>query len=431
MKAALFLQMTLRSQTIRLGIFISTLIISAIIIFQLIWLWKVYNFEQKNFDISIAKAVRNFYDDVDIDINPASNLSDLMTRENSETYIVKINKIVNTDSLEYYMLGELEDEDVFTDCFLGIYSAEKKGYVYTAYLRAATSYIRKKVKMPESKESYNHIILYFPNRTGYILSLMNFWLITSGLLLLVLILLSGSLYYFYRQKFLNELQIDFINNFTHEFKTPVSVISLAAETLENSDVVQKNERLNKYSNIIKYQGKYLQDHIERLLHYVHAESNYLRLKKTEVNLHELIKDAVTNLQPLIEEKHAKIEYHFNALNDTLLSDRGYLLIVVINLLDNALKYSLHPEISITTSNQNSSVTLSVKDNGRGIEHKHLNKIFKRFYRINVEEQSAARGFGLGLAFVKRIIEAHKGKILVESIPGQGSNFIIQLPVIPS
>lgn len=420
--------MTLRSRTIRLGIFISTLIISAIVIFQLIWLWKVYNFEQKNFDISIAKAVRNFYDDVDVNVNADLHLSDLIKRQNNETYALRINSIPDTDSLVYYMHSELEDEDIFTDCYLGIYNSEEKKYVFTAYLPAATSSIAKKVELPKAKEKFDNIVLYFPHRERYILSLMNLWLITSGLLLVVLLLLSGSLYYFYRQKFLNELQIDFINNFTHEFKTPVSVISLAAETLESAETIQQNERMKKYADIIKYQGKYLEDHIERLLRYTHAESNQLHLRKKEVHLHLLIQDAINNLQPLIDEKKAETCYDLNATNDAVLSDRGYLLIVVINLLDNALKYSKEPQLLIKTYNENGNVVLQVKDNGKGIEAKHLRRIFKKFYRVTEGDESTVRGFGLGLAFVKRIVEAHHGKILVESIHGEGSSFIVKLPV---
>lgn len=419
--------MVLRSQTIRLAIMVSTLIISAIIVFQLIWLRKVYNYEQKEFDHSIARAVRNFYDDMDSDVNPLAHLSDLITKKDNLTYFIRLNKPGDYDSLAYYLHSELEDENVFTDCFFGVFDATSKRYVFDTYLPSAASKHVPNVDLPESQEPYSHITLFFPHRQQYILSLMDFWLITSALLLVVLILFSGSLYYFYRQKFLNETQKDFINNFTHEFKTPVSVINLAAETLENPDMLNKPERLIKYAGIVKYQGKYLQDQIERLLHYAHAESNHLHLEKSEVHLHTVIEEALDNLQPLTSEKNAAIERHFEAVNDLMLSDRGYLLIVVTNLIENALKYARQPKVIISTKKENGSFLLSVKDNGIGIEQKHLNKIFKKFYRVVNGEQASGRGFGLGLAFVKRIINAHNGKIFVESIPGIGSNFIIKLP----
>ena len=420
--------MILRSRTIRLGIFLSTLIIAAIVVFQLIWLRKVYNYEQKEFDHSIARAVRNLYDDLNIDLDSDAHLSDLIKRYNNQTYFIKMDRLHSSDSLTFYLHDELENEDIFTDCLMGVYDAGKKQYVYSAYLPAATSAKNHKAYLPASQEDYHHITLYFPYRNQYILSLMNFWLISSAVLLVVLVLLGGSLYYFYRQKFLNETQKAFINNFTHEFKTPVAVIHLAAETLENPDIVKKPEKLAKYASIVKYQCNYLQDQIGRLLHYAYAESNQLNLKKENVSLHQVITEAVDNLQPLIEEKSALIEYQLEADEDAVITDHGYLLIVVTNLIENALKYAAHPKVIINTWLEDGCLALSVKDNGKGIEAKDLKKIFQQFYRANHGEQTWGKGFGLGLTFVKRIVKAHRGKISVESIPGIGSNFVVKLPL---
>jgi two-component system phosphate regulon sensor histidine kinase PhoR len=147
-----------------------------------------------------------------------------------------------------------------------------------------------------------------------------------------------------------------------------------------------------------------------------------------VHLHPIIEEALNNLQPLAEEKHASVEAELSGERDLMSADHGYMLIVITNLIENAIKYSREPKIIIRTYNENGHIALSVKDNGRGIEKKYLNKIFHRFYRVPNGEQMSARGFGLGLAFVKRIVDAHHGKILVESIPEIGSNFIIKFPV---
>jgi two-component system phosphate regulon sensor histidine kinase PhoR len=419
----------LRSQTLRLGIFICTLIVGAIIIFQLIWLKKVYYFEQKQFDHSIAKALRGFYEDINEPVDPKYNLNQMVVNSNNEVYFARITQPLSVDSVLFYMQDELEGEDIFTDCYLGLYNAAKKQYAVKSLLVSATDSQKQLDSLPVAGLNYDHITLYFPHRRQYILSLMNFWTITSLLLLVVLILFGGSVYYFYRQRFLNELQKDFVNNFTHEFKTPVSVLNLAAEVLEKPDIAQKPERLSKYAAIVKYQGKYLQDQIERLLRQAYSESNNLQLHKKNVNLHHLIEEAVNNLQPLIEEKKASIQFEFEATESELLADHGYLLIVVTNLVENALKYSKDPRVIIHTENDDNEIILSVKDNGRGIDKKYFHKIFRKFYRVPNGEQIAARGFGLGLSFSKRIVEAHHGKIKVESIPGIGSNFIITVPVL--
>lgn len=418
----------MRSQTIRLGIFISTLIIAAIIIFQLIWLRKVYLYEQKQFDHHIAKAIRGLFEDVDQPVDPQKSLNQLIVNPNSETYFIRLISPLPSDSLAYYMQYELESEDIFTDCHMGVYSSQQGRYVYTRWLRAATGSGNQLQTLPLSGMREDHLALYFPHRSRYILSLMNFWIIGSLLLLFVLILFSASLYYFYRQSFLNETQKDFVNNFTHEFKTPVSVINLAAEVLEKRDIASNPDRLAKYAAIVKYQGIHLQNQIERLLRYAYAESQHLHLVKEPLHLKSVVEEALENLHPLIEEKGAVIEYDFKATNDQLKADHGYLMVVLTNLLENALKYSLKPKVIIGSQNENGYILLSIKDNGKGIEKKYQKRIFKKFYRIPYGEQIAARGFGLGLSFVKRIVDAHHGKITVESIPDVGSNFIIRLPV---
>ncbi|HEU0063727.1 MAG TPA: HAMP domain-containing sensor histidine kinase [Flavisolibacter sp.] len=419
----------MRSSTIRLSIFISTVVISAIIVFQLIWLKNVYNFEQKQFDHAIAQSIRGYYEDIRRVPDPAMLLSDQIARLNSETYIVKADKPFNFDSVAFYMKQELEEQNIFTDCYIAIYDSKFSNYVFKAYLPPTATSRAKEVNIPKTPETYSHITLYFPNRNRYILSLMNFWLISSALLLLVLILFGGSLYYFYRQKFLNETQKDFVNNFTHEFKTPVAIINLAAEVLGNPELYKRPERLSRYADIVKYQGKYLQEQIERLLKFAYSESNLLHLEKEKLNFHHLIREAVHNLQPLIEEKNASIEYELDANHDILFADHGYLLIVITNLIENGLKYAEKPQVVIRTLNENGNLILTVKDNGKGIEKKYHDKIFQKFFRIPTGDQVPARGFGLGLAFVKRIVTAHSGKIKVESEPSIGSNFIVTLPIL--
>jgi two-component system, OmpR family, phosphate regulon sensor histidine kinase PhoR len=257
---------------------------------------------------------------------------------------------------------------------------------------------------------------------------MNFWIISSIVLLLVLILLGSSIYYLYRQQFLNEIQKDFVNNFTHEFKTPVSVINLAAEVLTNPATTQRPEKLARYAAIVQYQGNYLQEQIERLLRHAYSETNLLHLQKRKLDIHEVIEEAINNLQTLIASRNAEIERSFKASDPHITADKGYLLIVITNLIENALKYSEDPKIIISTRGGGNEIVLAVKDNGKGIDRKYQNKIFKKFYRVPNGEQVTARGFGLGLAFVKRIVQAHHGKINVKSKPGLGSEFSIFLPV---
>ncbi|MEI9942961.1 MAG: HAMP domain-containing sensor histidine kinase [Chitinophagaceae bacterium] len=419
---------SIRSSTIRLGIFISTLIIALILVFQLIWLKRVYHFEQKQFDYNVIKVIRSLYEDIDANAYYSSHLNELVENPEPHLYIANLPLQSNNDSLVDYLLDELENFNVFTNCHVGIYSAKEEKYIYSTLLESAGKKEISNITLPATRRSFDHLTLYFPNRQQYILAQMNFWIISSAVLLVVLLLFSGSLYYFYKQKFLNETQKDFIHNFTHEFKTPVSVISLAADVLKNPAIVDKPEKLATYAGIVEYQSGYLQHQIEKLLKFANAEASHLHLSKEKVNIHALIEEAVANLTPLINQSNTQLTFEFNAKDPFLIADKDYLVIVITNLIDNAIKYSRSPKILIHTGNTANSLFFSIKDNGIGIESKNINKIFKKFFRFHKgDETYPAKGFGIGLSFVKKIVDAHGGKIKVDSSPGTGSEFTIELP----
>jgi len=419
---------TIRSSTIRLGIFISSLIIAAILVFQLVWLKKIYLFEQKEFDHSVVKAIRGLYEDLDIRIYDASPLNKLIENPKSDLYFIRITLPVNRDSLVTYLQYEFEEFGIFTDCQLSIYSIDSSKYIYTGVLTSPVTKSKTTFPQPQISRSFDHLRLYFPNRRQYILSQINIWIISSLILLIVLILFGTGLYYFYKQKFLNESQKDFLHSFTHEFKTPVSVLTLAADVLKDPEISKKPDKLATYAGIVEYQSAYLHTQIENLLRFANAESHHLRLRKEKINLHELIEEAITNLTPLIIEKRASLKFHPCSSDPCLMADRDYLVIVIMNLIDNAVKYSKDPTVSITTKNTTGFIDLSIQDNGVGIEPKELKNIFKKFFRLQNGEIYPAKGFGIGLSFVKKIVKAHGGLIKVMSSPGRGSNFIIELPV---
>jgi two-component system phosphate regulon sensor histidine kinase PhoR len=417
----------IRSSAIRLGIFISTLIIATILVFQLAWLKKVYRFEEKEFDHSVLKAIRGLYEDLEISSYTSSHLNELIEKPAQHLYLARINLPVNPDTLSSYLQYELEDFDIFTNCQLAVYNHTGKKYIYSDLLTSAGA--RETVNKPPLlfTRDYDYIALNFPNRRQYILSQMNFWIISSAVLMVVLLLFGASLYYFYRQKFLNETQKDFIHNFTHEFKTPVAVISLAADVLKDGAIASKPEKLGIYAGIVENQAHYLHNQIDKLLQFAYTESGQLHLDKKEVDLHLLIKEAVHNLAPLISEKKATLQYDLGAAPSSLLADRDYLLIVITNLLDNAIKYAREPVILISTFNSVRSLILSVRDNGIGIEQHELKKLFRKFYRVRRGDTYTTKGFGIGLSFVKKILDAHGGKIKIDTKPGEGSTFIMEIP----
>ncbi len=421
--------MVIRSKTLRLVILTSTLLITIIIAIQLIWLQKVYLYEEKQFNINVSKSIRGLYTDMELVNDASDNVQKKIDNPNPDIYIFKIDCSPNLDSLWLNLKAEFTDFDVYTDCKAGIYSAEQNKYIEEQYIDLPDAYSSgiKETKLPVFKKDYSYIILFFPHRGQYILKQMMFWIASSGLLLLVLIGFGASIFYLYRQKFFNETQKDFVNNFTHEFKTPLAVIKIAAEVLQQNNIIDKPDKLKNYAGIINQQTSHLQAQVQRLLEIAYTDRSSLPLEKENFDANVLIQEAINDLQPLIEQKKATLKTNFTLPTGFIQADKAYLRISFINLIENAIKYSASPEINITTTMEGNDFCIAVKDNGIGIGKEHQKKIFDRFYRITDGELHTHKGFGLGLNFVKKVIDTHNGKIEVESEPGKGSIFTIRLP----
>ena len=423
--------MVIRSKTLRLVILTSTVLVTIIIAIQLFWLQKVYLYEEKQFNINVSKSIRSLYTDMELVNDASDNVQKIIENINPDVYLFKIDCSPNLEQLWINLKAELTDFDVYTDCRAAIYDPSEKKYITEQYINLPDSYFPSEEEkiLPVYERDYSYIALYFPHRGGYILKQMLFWIASSGLLLLVLTGFGFSIFYLYRQKFYYETQKDFVNNFTHEFKTPLAVITIAADVLKQENIIEKPEKLKNYAGIIYEQTSHLQSQVQRLLEIAYTDRSHLPLEKEKFDVNVLIKKSINDLQPLIEQKNAVVKTTFAGTDAIVNADKPYLRLCFINLIENAIKYAKTPVIDITTKTEGSHFIISVKDNGIGIASKHQKKIFDRFYRITDGELHTSKGFGLGLNFVKKVIDTHNGKIEVKSEPGQGSTFTIKLPII--
>ena len=421
--------MVIRSKTLRLVILISTVLVTIIIAVQLFWLQKVYRYEEKQFNINVSKSIRGLYDDMELVNDVSDNVQKKIENPKPDLYLLRIDCNPHLDSLWTNLKAELTDFNVYTDCKAAIYSQEKNAYTEEEYIDLPDAYFPPKEKrtLPLLKRDYSYVALFFPHRGEYILKQMYFWIASGGLLLLVLIAFGASIFYLYKQKFLNETQKDFVNNFTHEFKTPLAVIKIAAEVLQHPDISQKPEKLKNYAAIIDEQITHLQGQTQRLLEIAYTDSNALQLEKEKFNVNDLLQQAINNLHPLAEEKNAVIQTTFSSTGIMVTADKYYMLLTFINLIENAIKYSTSPKINIATYTEGHDCCIAVQDNGIGISEENQKKIFNRFFRVTQGDLHTTKGFGLGLNFVKKIVEEHGGKIEVKSEPGIGSTFIIKIP----
>jgi two-component system phosphate regulon sensor histidine kinase PhoR len=233
-----------------------------------------------------------------------------------------------------------------------------------------------------------------------------------------------------RQKKLSEIKSDFINNMTHEFKTPLATISLAVDALKNEKVVNDKTKMDYFSGIIKEENKRMNKQVETILQAALMDKEAVQLKEVPLHAHELITSAINNIQLPLNEKNGVLETHFNATNDLILADDVHFTNIINNLLDNAVKYSKENlKIKLTTSNFNAHIRIKIEDNGIGMNKETLNRVFEKFFRAHTGNIHNIKGFGLGLSYVKSVVDALHGKIKAESTPGKGSCFTLEFPVI--
>jgi two-component system phosphate regulon sensor histidine kinase PhoR len=277
------------------------------------------------------------------------------------------------------------------------------------------------------------LLIYFPQQSRY--NLQSLWLMMSVSLILVLTIIAAfsfSVFTIIRQRKLSELKNDFINNMTHEFKTPISTISLACQALSDKDIPRTNEMYNDYIQIIGDENHRLGEMAEKILQTAILEKGNLHLRPEAIDMHSLISDAIHKIAIQIEIRDGVINQSLTANHSMVKADKVHLSNVIFNLLDNANKYSPRkPQILVSTADADGGIYISVNDKGMGISKANQKKIFDKLYRVPTGDVHNVKGFGLGLSYVKFIIEKHGGNIQVESEPGKGSTFTLFLPyVIP-
>lgn len=230
------------------------------------------------------------------------------------------------------------------------------------------------------------------------------------------------------QKKISEIKSDFINNMTHELKTPLATISLAIDAIGNEKVMDNKEKIRYFSGIIKEENKRMNKQVESILQSALLEKNEIALKLQVMDVHEVITHTVENLQLQLASKQGQVELRLDAINPIIKADDVHFSNVIFNLLDNAIKYSKeHLEVVISTYNTRKSLIITIADNGIGMSRDTISRIFEKFYRAHTGNVHNVKGFGLGLSYVKAIVDAHKGKIKVESAMGKGSKFTIEFP----
>lgn len=308
---------------------------------------------------------------------------------------------------------------------------EEKENVLPEYVNTGEENTAFKVNVfPRERPVPGELRIFFPNKNAIILrSLGKTLSATLFFAAIILVCFGYTLYIIFTQKKLSEMKTDFINNMTHEFKTPIATISLAADSLNNPAVLKNEDKILRFSRIIKQENIRMHKQVEKVLQMALLDKKDFNLKWSSVNMHDLIHAAIENISLQVEAREGSVQGFLNAATPFVNGDQTHLSNIINNLLDNANKYSPNkPHITIFTRNVDKGLEIIVKDEGIGFGRDVRKFIFDKFYRVPTGNIHNVKGFGLGLSYVKTMVEAHKGKIDVRSELGKGSSFILFFPL---
>lgn len=285
-------------------------------------------------------------------------------------------------------------------------------------------------KDEEGKSNYS-LVITFPKKKRFLISsILGMAALSLLFTLVIIVAYSSAIYQLIKQKQISEIKSDFINNMTHEFKTPIATINLAVEAIKNPTVIEDKERIMRYLQIIRDENKRMHAQVENVLQISKLEKNQLDISKDRVDVNDIIQVAMAHVELIIADRDGYVASHLDAKRSEVLANEMHFTNVLVNILDNAIKYSPDsPKIDIYTETVKNSIVIKIKDQGAGMSKAVLKKVFEKFYREHTGDIHNVKGHGLGLSYVQRIIEDHQGEVYAESEKGKGSTFFIKLPLI--
>lgn len=404
-----------------------------VIVTQFFWLKKAIELEDNIFKSSVTIALKNVAVQLLRMNQNNSSVDSIVTRVDEKYYTVQVNDKIDTVVLKHLIKRELLAQQIKTDFKVSVYDCESSNMIYSEYVTDTKSYENVDITLPQeyskNKKGNNYFGVYFPTLRQYLTKEMINWIISSIVLVLFLFILAYAIFIIFKQKRLSEIQKDFVNNMTHEFKTPLATIKISSEVLKNPNIVNNPERLLNYATIISNETIHLTHQVERVLQMAKSGKDILQLKKEDIELYPLLLETIDKTyKPLVRSRGGNITIECSNVNLHVYADRLHIKNVVSNILDNAIKYCIqNPVISITAIEIDESIMICIKDNGIGIAKDNLKNIFNKFYRIPTGNLHDVKGFGLGLNYVKLICNSHGGDIKVNSELGKGSEFCIFIP----
>lgn len=442
-------------KTINTVIIIGVLSIISILLVQVFWIKRTIRAQKdavilqerqdslnlRQFEEQVRIALRNVVEEISTHQADSSDLYGAVKQKSTNYFLVDVNENLHPYYLEQLLKRSFYELNITENFQYGIYDCYNDSIVYGNLIKftrdslyAPISDTAAGITSPKLawKKDGHYFTVFFPNvlaePSEELIAESSPWVYVAIIVIVLFIFFAFSVSVIMKQKRLSEVKTDFINNMTHELKTPISTISLSSESLLKNDFSDDPDRLKRYAGIIYKENKRLENQVQRVLNMAKLDKNELTLEKEAVNIHEIIEEAADSFRFNQLEKGGKIDLQLKAPNDLVEVDVVHITNILFNLIDNGVKYSIDdPMITIQTQPSGKGIEISIKDEGIGIDKENQKQIFEKFYRVPTGNLHDVKGFGLGLYYVKLVIEEHDGTIRVKSKKGEGSTFTIWLP----
>ncbi len=406
-----------------------------IAILQIYWVKKAYNLEEKQFNDRVTIAMTTVVKKV-LQANQDSSFVEPVEQVSPNFFVANINDTLYPYLLESLLREEFVKSNITEELEYGIYDCFSDSIIFGSKLNFHDSLSTKiEPRTDISIQKYfnrdgHYFGVYFPKKSNILLKNMDFWIFTSMLILIVVIFFSYTIIAMLQQKKLSEVKSDFINNMTHELKTPISTISISAEKLMKKTMADNPEKLLQYATIIKNENDRLKNQVEKVLQLATFSKDKLKVSQKRLDIHDIIRKAIESFQIRSDETANCFQLDLKAKSHDVQGDKVHLTNIFYNLIDNACKYHKNKtEVTIKSHNKNNKLIIEVIDRGIGIDKKYHRAIFDKFFRVSTGNIHDVKGFGLGLYYVKTVVEAHQGSIQVKSELDKGSTFTVTLKTI--
>jgi len=418
----------MRKKSLSKILILGAIAILGIIVLQLYWLAMTWNIKNREFyervNISLRIVAEKMADKTDV-VLPKK---DLIKQLSSNAFLVNYNDVIYPDILEDLLIQELDRVVPNFTFEYAVYDCHNNDLKYgNCCMEDGKDKEKLFSKLPDIDKYTYYFIVRFPDKNLFLLYNLKLFMLLGLFAIIVVFAYLYAIKSIYRQQKLSELQKDFVDNMTHEFKTPLTSIKLASEVIGKNEIVQSDPRLKKYSGIITQQSEKLTSHIERLLDLIRSDEKF-KLKLEEINLIETVNNVIEGMEHYLNHQNVQLEFYYPEQKILIKADKYHFSNVLYNIIENGVKYNTKTDkkLKISIERHDNNIQLSIEDNGIGIAKENLHNIFKKFFRVQSGDIHDVKGFGLGLYYVKNIINLHNWTISVKSKENKGTTFTINI-----